>query len=150
MIKGVYDSSQATAAKLADYLLTNADNFLVLMNGKMGSGKTTFTRMLAAELGIARKVTSPTFVGLHEYHEENLSLLHFDIYQVLVNYYDLKELLLQNPERKKIIVIEWAEKLEPEVVLQLEAEGLKSLSLNFRLDASKHVLQIEFGASFSQ
>jgi tRNA threonylcarbamoyladenosine biosynthesis protein TsaE len=97
----------------------------------MGSGKTTFTRMLGKALGIKGNITSPTFVGLHEYRGDNFDFLHFDIYQVGLNYYDLKELLLQNPQRKKILVVEWAQKLAPELLDKLAAEGLKLHKLDF-------------------
>jgi len=35
--------------------------------GALGAGKTTFTRLLAAELGVAAEVKSPTFVLVREY-----------------------------------------------------------------------------------
>jgi len=129
-LSGVFESSPETASKLAAYLLAEPGDFLLLMNGEMGSGKTTFTRMLGAALGLGANITSPTFAGLHEYRGLDFDLLHFDIYQVGVSYYDLKELLLSSPARK-LIVIEWAEKLEPGCVEQLRGEGVKILELGF-------------------
>ena len=39
----------------------------VLLGGELGAGKTTFTKGLAAALGVAEPVTSPTFVLVRSY-----------------------------------------------------------------------------------
>ncbi len=139
MIAGRHSSSETSAARLAEYLLSLDGNVLILANGPMGSGKTTFTRMLGAALGISSKITSPTFVGLHEYKGDGLEFLHFDIYQVPVSYYDIKELLISSSVRK-ILLIEWAEKLGTETVAKLKAEGLKVVVLDFTLENGEHLI----------
>ena len=40
---------------------------IILYEGDMGAGKTTFTKGLAAALGITDPVTSPTFALVNEY-----------------------------------------------------------------------------------
>lgn len=56
---------------------------VVLLNGGMGAGKTTLVRELAAQLGSADNVTSPTFALVNEYiAADGDSLFHFDMYRI--------------------------------------------------------------------
>jgi tRNA threonylcarbamoyladenosine biosynthesis protein TsaE len=56
---------------------------VLLLEGSMGAGKTTFTRALAAGLGVDRpeRVTSPTF-ALCMIHAGPLRLVHLDLYRL--------------------------------------------------------------------
>ncbi len=141
MKTGRYSSSETTAGELAKYLLAIEGNILILANGAMASGKTTFTRMLGRALGIAANITSPTFVGLHEYKGQGFDFLHFDIYQVPLSYYDIKELLLRNAS-PKILFIEWAEKLDTGTVDKLKLEGIRIINLKFSVDSEEHFIDL--------
>lgn len=95
---------------------------ILLLEGDLGSGKTTFTQALACELGIKNQVTSPTFVLMKSYkistsaiEKFGLSvknLVHFDAYR-LNSGVDLLSLgwteLVANPDN--LIVLEWPEKV---------------------------------------
>lgn len=52
--------------------------------GKMGAGKTTFTKALCEELGVDDVVNSPTFAIVNEYHSLRLDapVFHFDFYRI--------------------------------------------------------------------
>ncbi len=54
---------------------------IILLNGDLGAGKTTFTKGIAKALGITDVVTSPTFTFMKEYNGR-LNLYHFDMYRV--------------------------------------------------------------------
>ncbi|MDE7191413.1 MAG: tRNA (adenosine(37)-N6)-threonylcarbamoyltransferase complex ATPase subunit type 1 TsaE [Clostridia bacterium] len=54
---------------------------VILLNGQLGAGKTTFTKCLAKSLGVKDTVTSPTFAFMKEY-SGRLPLYHFDLYRV--------------------------------------------------------------------
>ena len=78
------------------------------LEGKLGSGKTTFIKAFAKGLGIRRRLTSPTFVLMKKYK----NLYHIDCYRIK-SYKDILALdfqeIISNP--KNIIIIEWAEKM---------------------------------------
>lgn len=66
---------------------------LLLLDGQLGAGKTTFTQGLAKGMHISAVVNSPTFTLLKEYRREQsgqaskptgdtLALYHFDLYRL--------------------------------------------------------------------
>jgi tRNA threonylcarbamoyladenosine biosynthesis protein TsaE len=66
---------------------------LLLLDGQLGAGKTTFTQGLAKGMNISAVVNSPTFTILKEYRREpsgqasglagdTLALYHFDLYRL--------------------------------------------------------------------
>lgn len=67
------------AASLADQL-TAGD--VLLLEGNLGAGKTTFTKGLAEGLGIRRIIKSPTYTLIREYDEGRLPLYHMDVYRL--------------------------------------------------------------------
>lgn len=71
------EDTYALARKIAERLKGGE---VILLNGDLGAGKTTFTKGLAKALGIDEVVTSPTFTFMKEY-KGRLSLYHFDMYR---------------------------------------------------------------------
>ena len=87
------------------------DGDLVVLAGDLGAGKTCFTQGVAVGLGIAERVTSPTFT-LHNRYEGSLVLNHLDVYRLD----QLEETLdLDLPEllESGLTVIEWGEQIDP-------------------------------------
>ncbi|MFD1432243.1 tRNA (adenosine(37)-N6)-threonylcarbamoyltransferase complex ATPase subunit type 1 TsaE [Lacticaseibacillus yichunensis] len=70
---------QTFAAKIAP-LLQAGD--VLLLEGDLGAGKTSFTKGLAKGLGISQNVKSPTFTIIREYPSGRLPLYHMDIYRL--------------------------------------------------------------------
>lgn len=83
MTKQVILANRAQTIALAKTLapLLTAGDVLVL-NGDLGAGKTTFTKGLAAGLGIQQVIKSPTFTIIREYQGGRLPLYHMDIYRL--------------------------------------------------------------------
>ena len=93
---------------------------IFLLNGPLGSGKTTFVRTLATELGAENMVTSPTFTIAAEYdipHSHIINqMIHLDLYRFDTGIPEediayIKELLDTAAHLKRAVFIEWAEKL---------------------------------------
>ena len=55
---------------------------VLLLDGDLGAGKTTFTKGLAAGLGIDSYIKSPTFTLIREYQDGRLPLYHMDVYRL--------------------------------------------------------------------
>lgn len=72
------DETKEIAAKLSR-LLNPGD--VILLEGDLGAGKTTFTKGIAVGLDVKRIVTSPTFTIIKEY-EGRIPLYHMDAYRL--------------------------------------------------------------------
>ena len=56
---------------------------IFVLQGEMGSGKTTFIKALCHCLGVEETVTSPTFALINEYKtKEGIKIYHFDFYRI--------------------------------------------------------------------
>jgi tRNA threonylcarbamoyladenosine biosynthesis protein TsaE len=71
--------TEALGAELAAVL---EDGDVVLVQGELGSGKTTFVRGAARALGVTDPVTSPTFSIGHRYRATNVTVSHLDLYRL--------------------------------------------------------------------
>lgn len=80
---------------------------IIILEGELGAGKTTFTKGIAKALGIDEEVTSPTFVLMKEY-EGRLKLYHFDLYRI-ENQDELEELGFSDYmyDKNGVCIIEW-------------------------------------------
>jgi tRNA threonylcarbamoyladenosine biosynthesis protein TsaE len=90
-------------------LLRSGD--VVCLYGDLGAGKTTFVQGIAEGLGIAARVTSPTFTLVHEYPGGRVPLFHFDVYR-LRGAADLADIGFDEYlARGGIALIEWADRI---------------------------------------
>lgn len=81
---------------------------VLLLEGELGAGKTTFTQGLAAGLGITSDVLSPTFALMSEYRQGRVPLLHVDAYR-LMNASEAEHLGLDEYlDSGWVAVVEWA------------------------------------------
>ena len=55
---------------------------VILLDGDLSAGKTTFTKGIGQALGIKRTINSPTFVILKRYMEDESKLYHIDLYRM--------------------------------------------------------------------
>lgn len=91
------------AAKIASGLVGGE---IIVLEGELGAGKTTFAKGLAKALDIKEEVTSPTFILMKEY-EGRLKLYHFDLYRI-ENEEELEEMGFKDfLYEGGVCVIEW-------------------------------------------
>ena len=86
---------------------------VVLLNGDLGAGKTTFTQCVFRALGVTEVVSSPTFAILKSYEGREFTLHHFDTYRITTEEAieaGFDEVLCSGDS---VIFIEWSEMIEP-------------------------------------
>ena len=89
---------------------------IVLLQGPIGAGKTSFVQGIAKGLSISEDITSPTFALSHHYNSGKIPLIHLDLYR-LESISSAKEVFFSEEEEaiqsQAILVIEWPELIEP-------------------------------------
>ncbi len=129
------DDTQKIARELLRSL-TPVDDFAMVLffSGELGSSKTTFTKLLARELGITETVISPTFILEKKYtikkHPHFKTLVHIDAYRFDTPS-EAKVLRLEDTlkDPHTLVVIEWPEKLGKKII-PTKKVSFKSLSEN--------------------
>jgi tRNA threonylcarbamoyladenosine biosynthesis protein TsaE len=95
---------------------------LLVLDGPLGAGKTTFTQGIGTALRVRGGVTSPTFVIARRHPGPGLSLVHVDAYR-LSSAVEVEDLDLEAELATSVTVVEWgAGKVE-----QLSAAHLEVL-----------------------
>lgn len=99
------EGSRAVARALARHLRAGD---LLVMDGPLGAGKTTFTQGLGAAMGVRGQVASPTFViaRVHPALADGPALVHVDAYR-LSGGFDIEDLDLDAELDDAVTVIEW-------------------------------------------
>ncbi|MBP0001441.1 MAG: tRNA (adenosine(37)-N6)-threonylcarbamoyltransferase complex ATPase subunit type 1 TsaE [Cyanobacteria bacterium SID2] len=86
----------------------------LLLEGDLGSGKTTLVQGIGEGLGVAGSIVSPTFTLVNEYLDGRIPLYHLDLYRLHPEEVeDLQpELYWEGVEvQPGITAIEWSERL---------------------------------------
>ncbi|KHD85309.1 tRNA (adenosine(37)-N6)-threonylcarbamoyltransferase complex ATPase subunit type 1 TsaE [Heyndrickxia ginsengihumi] len=109
------EETNAFAEKLASFLQPGD---VLLLEGDLGAGKTTFTKGIAKGLGIKRTVNSPTFTIIKEY-QGRIPLYHMDVYRLEDTFEDLG--FDEYFDGDGVTIVEWAHLIED----QLPTEYLK-------------------------
>ncbi len=95
-----------------DILNISKDNIEIHLEGDLGAGKTFLTRSIISHAGWSGLVKSPTYTLCEEYELNKLLFLHIDLYRSD----ESEDLDIFNLNRethlKKIIIIEWSDKLK--------------------------------------
>lgn len=84
---------------------------VLLLQGQLGAGKTTFAQGIGAGLGVDGPVRSPTFVLLarHEGASGAMPLSHADLYR-LDDPAQVDELSLEEQAADGVLLVEWPER----------------------------------------
>ncbi|WKC87876.1 tRNA (adenosine(37)-N6)-threonylcarbamoyltransferase complex ATPase subunit type 1 TsaE [Borreliella japonica] len=105
------------------------------LSGDMGSGKTSFLKGLALNLGISY-FSSPTYNIVNVYDFIDFKLYHIDLYRVFsLEEFELIGGLEMLVDLDSIIAIEW-----PQIVLSIVPKG-RLFSLAFKIAGSGRVVE---------
>lgn len=94
---------------------------IILLQGDLASGKTTFVKSFAKEIGIENEVSSPTFSIMNSYKNR---LFHYDIYQSGLKGF-LQQGLLEELSKEGIHMIEWGDEEFEKVLKSTGFEYIK-------------------------
>ena len=88
---------------------------VILLNGDLGAGKTTFTKFVLKYLGVKEVITSPTFTLMREYKTKKFDIYHFDMYRLNggeeATNLGFEEYLYSNDSRN-IVFVEWSKNIK--------------------------------------
>ena len=121
-VNKIYKTKAEEIHILKNVNLSFSKGNFVSIQGKSGSGKTTFTKFLGKNLGIGEDITSPTF-NLVNLYSGKFEFNHMDLYRI-----DSPEELYQIDYENYfypdgVTVIEWAENggyLLPKNLIEIE------------------------------
>ncbi len=132
--KEIVSKSMEDTARLAEHIAsTLKGGEVILLNGDLGAGKTTFTKGLAVALGIKDEVTSPTFTIMNVYDGEKHKLNHLDMYRI-EHEDDLYELGVEDAmSDDTITVIEWN---------KLTSLGDNVITINIKVEKEKRIFTV--------
>ena len=118
---------------------------IVLLQGPIGAGKTSFVQGIAKGLSISEDITSPTFALSHHYNSGKIPLIHLDLYR-LENISSAKEVFFSEEEEalrsQAILVVEWPELIEPliENFWKIEISYAKNFGRHYEIRDPKNLL----------
>lgn len=79
---------------------------LIVLTGPLGAGKTVFAQGLGLGLGVAERVTSPTFVIAHVHRGGRVPFVHVDAYR-LSSVAEVDDLDLDASLGDSVTAVEW-------------------------------------------
>jgi tRNA threonylcarbamoyladenosine biosynthesis protein TsaE len=130
------EATRKAAASIAPWLQPGD---VILLDGDLGAGKTTFTQGLAAALGVEEPVTSPTFTLVRVYPTAaGFPLCHVDVYR-LERLSDVRDLALPEMlDDGAVVIVEWGQRAAAalpgdhlQITIEMAAgDGERRLTLN--------------------
>lgn len=110
-------------------------NMVILLDGTLAAGKTTFTKGIGLALDLKRTINSPTFTILKRYIEGETKLYHIDLYRLddEAEDFDLEDYITSDG----IVVIEWpfnVPSILPKeyLLVQFEVTGETTRTITFK------------------
>lgn len=132
IISTTESETRATGRRLAS-LCRPGD--VIVLDGRLGSGKTVFAAGLAEGLGVEETVNSPSFVISRRYDTGFVPMVHVDVYR-LGSAAEFDDLDLLDDDRLAVTVIEWGEAISSQlpadrlrVMFEVGDEGRRVLTL---------------------
>ena len=115
--------------------IKNSKKKIILLNGTLGSGKTTLVKEFLKSEGIKNIAVSPTFSIQNIYDNK---IFHYDMYQKKDEFLVLG--MLEELEKKGIHFIEWGEEIED----ILKHFGFDYLKINIELKNNHRIIKCQY------
>tara|TARA_B100000315_G_scaffold205461_1_gene199229 strand:- start:1784 stop:2248 length:465 start_codon:yes stop_codon:yes gene_type:complete len=131
-----------SAKQTISFAKSIAKNFkgsdVVILEGDLGAGKTTFIKGILEGLGYRKRVLSPTFTLLRQYKLKTICVYHLDFYRLKHN--DIFSLGIDDflYSKAALTFIEWGDKLKDDldkyIVISFSflAEDKREISFSFK------------------
>ena len=102
---------------------------VILLEGDLGAGKTTFAKAFAKGIGVKRVVSSPTFTIMKQY-EGRLTFNHLDVYRLADSEEDLgwEEIFYG----EAVTLVEWAHLIEEDLPVEYLKIDIRYIDMNTR------------------
>ena len=126
-MKTVVKGLEETKKLANDFAAKLKGGEVVLLNGDLGAGKTTFTQFVFASLGVKEVVSSPTFAILKSY-QGKFKLHHFDTYRITTEEAIESGFDEIFEEKDSIKFVEWSENIAPLIPKDVIIVNIKYLS----------------------
>lgn len=108
---------------------------VILLDGDLGAGKTTFTKYVLGFLGVKGDVTSPTFTIMREYDGKKYKIYHFDMYR-MTSGIEAREFGLEDfiysKNKNAIVFMEWPDNVKDILVGDFVKIQIKHMGENSR------------------
>ncbi len=110
---------------------------ILLLEGELGAGKTTFVQYFCKYLGVEEQITSPTFNLLNTYTaknilwEEDIIVHHIDLYRLKLSQAPQLEELLDIQGSTYLCLIEWSNTFDVNWLTLSEQMGAELYKLLF-------------------
>ncbi len=100
---------------IAETVISKLEHNILLLNGNLGAGKTTFTQFLLKNLGSKDEINSPTYSIVNEYNTPKGKVYHFDLYRLknIDEVYDIG--MEEYLDHSFLCIIEWPEVYEEDL-----------------------------------
>ena len=105
---------------LAEEILENFKNGVVVLRGDLAAGKTTLVKTIAKKMGCDEDVTSPTFSLQQCYGEK---IFHYDIYNHGLEHF-ISLGMLEELEKEGVHFIEWGDEKLIELLISVGIETM--------------------------
>jgi len=110
---------------LVDEVLNSLGDGVVILQGDLASGKTSFVKAFVKKLDISDNVTSPTF-SLQQCYSNNI--YHYDIYNHGLNHF-ISLGMLEELDKAGIHFVEWG---DDELKKILDLAGIENIKLKIK------------------